>query len=134
MSFTAMGDGVNVASRLESLNKHYGTEILVSAAVEREARDTFRFRRLDRVAVKGKREGMEIFELVGKRETAAPPFVERYEKALDGYFARRFDLALELLADGGDDVASRVLAERCRRFREQPPPADWDGVYVATDK
>ncbi len=63
MSFTAMGDGVNLASRLESLNKQYGTFILVSASVERDARERFHFRRVDRVAVKGKREGVEIFEL-----------------------------------------------------------------------
>jgi adenylate cyclase len=134
MSFTAMGDGVNLASRLESLSKQYGTEILVSAAIEREARDSFRFRRLDRVAVKGKREGLEIFELTGRRDGPAPPFIGRYEKALEAYFARRFDLALELLGSGADDPPSQVLARRCRRFYTEPPPADWDGVYVASDK
>ena len=135
MSFTAMGDGVNVASRLESLNKQYGTEILVSAAVEHEARDSFRFRRLDRVAVKGKRAGMEVFELVGRYDGPSPPYIERYEKALDAYFARHFDLALELLgASADDDPPSRVLAQRCRRFRAEPPGADWDGVCVASDK
>src|ERR1700741_3752390 len=92
MSFTAMGDGVNLASRLESLNKQYGTTILVSAAVEAEARGQFCFRRLDRVAVKGKREGVEIFELVGRRDAAVLDRVpvERYERALDAYMARLF--------------------------------------------
>ncbi|HUE38055.1 MAG TPA: adenylate/guanylate cyclase domain-containing protein, partial [Candidatus Binatia bacterium] len=134
MSYTAMGDGVNLASRLESLNKQYGTQILVSATVEREARDSFHFRRVDRVAVKGKSASIEIFELVGRHEACVPPFIERYEKALDAYFDRRFDLALELLGDSSADGPSRVLAERCRQFRERPPPADWDGVYVATAK
>jgi adenylate cyclase len=136
MSFTAMGDGVNLASRLESLNKQYGTYILVSASVEEQGRDRFHFRRLDRVAVKGKREGVEIFELVGRRDAAAemPPFVARYEQALEAYFASRFDDALAILDGCADDPPSRVLAERCRQFRVERPPADWDGIYVAKEK
>jgi adenylate cyclase len=136
MSFTAMGDGVNLASRLEGLNKQYGTFILVSGSVEREAREHFLFRRVDRVAVKGKREGVEIFELLGRRDTAVPrpEVVVRYERALDAYFARRFDDALAILDGCGDDAPSRVLAERCRRFRAEGPPSDWDGIYVAKEK
>jgi adenylate cyclase len=88
------------------------------------------------VAVKGKREGVEIFELLGRREAAAPrpAFVARYEQALDAYFARRFDDALAILDGCADDAPSRVLAERCRHFRVEGPPADWDGIYVAKDK
>jgi adenylate cyclase len=135
MSFTAMGDGVNLASRLESLNKQYGTRILVSATVEQDAREAFRFRRLDRVAVKGKREGVEIFELLGARlSSGAPPFVGRYEQALEQYFARHFEAALALLQGCDDDSPSRVLAARCRQFLIAPPPPDWDGIYVAREK
>jgi adenylate cyclase len=135
MSFTAMGDGVNLASRLESLNKQYGTRILVSATVEQGAREAFRFRRLDLVAVKGKREGVEIFELIGVRTSScAPPFVSRYEKALEEYFARRFEAALARLGECDDDPPSRVLAERCRQFLVAPPPPDWGGIYVAREK
>jgi adenylate cyclase len=136
MSFTAMGDGVNLASRLEGLNKQYGTRILVSAAVEAEARGAFCFRRLDRVAVKGKREGVEIFELLGARNEVAtlPEPLQRYERALEAYFAKRFDAALALLDGCAGDRPSEVLAARCRRFRDEPPPADWDGVYSAPEK
>jgi adenylate cyclase len=135
MSFTAMGDGVNLASRLESLGKQYGTQILVSAAVECEARGKFLLRRIDRVAVKGKREGVEIFELVCRRDGGAEPaFVARYESALDLYFARRFDAALEVLRGTPDDPPSRVLAARCERWLRDPPPAGWSGVYVADAK
>jgi adenylate cyclase len=136
MSFTAMGDGVNLASRLEGLNKQYGTRILVSAVVEAEARSTFRFRRLDRVAVKGKREGVEIFELLGTRDrvTSPPELVRRYEGALEAYFEKHFDAALALLDGCAGDQPSEVLAARCRRFLAEPPPAGWDGIYAALEK
>jgi adenylate cyclase len=136
MSFTVMGDGVNLASRLEGLNKQYGTRILVSAEVEREARDTFWFRRLDRVAVKGKQQGVEVYELLGRRRDLrdVPPAIERYEQALDAYFGRRFDAALSLLAEAAGDRPSEVLASRCRTLRAAPPPEAWNGVYVATEK
>ncbi len=136
MSFTAMGDGVNLASRLESLGKQYGVSILVSAAVEREARAHFWLRRIDRVAVLGKRAGVEIYELVGRRNaTDAPPtFVARYEAALDAYVRRDFARTLTILDTLADDPPSRVLAARCRAFVADPPPADWDGVYVARTK
>lgn len=136
MSFTAMGDGVNLASRLEGLNKQYGTHVLVSADVEREAREAFVFRRIDRVAVKGRREGIEIHELVGRRAAgeARPPWCEAYEHALDAYFARRFDDAIELLREAPADPPSAALVARCRGYLDEPPPADWDGVFVATSK
>jgi adenylate cyclase len=136
MSFTAMGDGVNLASRLEGLNKQYGTRILVSAAVEADARRSFRFRHLDRVAVKGKHEGGEIFELLGARDTVIGDsgIVERYERALEAYFERRFDAALALLDGCAGDRPSEVLEERCRRFLDDPPPASWDGIYSAREK
>jgi adenylate cyclase len=136
MSFTAMGDGVNLASRLEGLNKQYGTQILVSAAVEAEARGAFRFRRLDRVAVKGKHEGVEIFELLGARDAAGDvsAVMERYERALAAYFERRFDAALHLLDGCAGDRPSEILGARCRRFLEEPPPPAWDGIYAAREK
>jgi adenylate cyclase len=135
-SYTAIGDGVNLAARLEGLNKHYGTTILVSDAIEREARDRFAFRRVDRVAVKGKSLGVEVFELIGERD-ADPARLARarcYERALEAYFARDFDGALAVLADAGDDEPARVLAARCQVLRTAPPPPGWDGTFAATEK
>jgi adenylate cyclase len=135
-SYTAIGDGVNLAARLEGLNKHYGTTILVSDAIEREARDRFAFRRVDRVAVKGKSLGVEVFELIGERDAdpARLATARCYERALEAYFARDFDDALAVLADAGDDGPARVLAARCRVLRTAPPPPGWDGTFAATEK
>jgi adenylate cyclase len=136
MSFTAIGDGVNLAARLEGLNKAYGTLILVSDAVERVARDHFVFRQLDRVAVKGKAVAVDVYELVGTRDLAAErvAVIRAYERALAAYFARDFAAAEAGLAALPDDPPARVLLERCRALRAAPPPADWDGVFVATAK
>jgi adenylate cyclase len=135
MSYTAMGDGVNLAARLESLNKQYGTLMLVSTEVEREARVAFDFRHLDRVAVKGKRLGVEVYELLGPKGAGPrPEAVTRYERALDAYLERRFDEALGLLGEVPLDRPGEVLASRCRRHLAAPPPAGWDGVFVAQEK
>ncbi|HEX2568994.1 MAG TPA: adenylate/guanylate cyclase domain-containing protein [Polyangia bacterium] len=140
LSFTAIGDGVNLASRLEGLNKQYGTWILVSETVRQGAGPGFLFRRLDRVAVKGKTRGVEVHELVGLvgdgESPALVPVIERYEAALEHYFGRRFAEALALLGEPGqeEDAPSRVLGERCRRMLEHPPPEDWNGIFVFHEK
>lgn len=135
-SFTAMGDGVNLAARLEGLAKAYGVSIIVSAAVAHDARDAFRFRRLDVVAVKGKHQPVEIYELLGRRIPGqpSPPHVTAYEAALDAYAARRFAAAVDLLAEHLDDVPSRLLGARCRDLLRQPPGPEWNGVRVFTTK
>ena len=131
LSYTALGDGVNLAARLESLNKQYGTTILVSAAVEQAARGEFAFRRIDRVAVKGKHIAVDVFELLEAPLASIAP----YESALDSYFASRFAEALALLEPlSASDSPSRVLADRCRRLMATPPSADWNGVFVAKEK
>jgi adenylate cyclase len=131
LSYTALGDGVNLAARLEGLNKQYGTTILVSAAVEQAARAEFAFRRIDRVAVKGKHLAVDVFELLEAPVASAAP----YEAALECYFAGRFADALVTLEPlCATDSPSRVLADRCRRLVTTPPPADWDGVFVAKEK
>jgi len=136
LSFTAIGDGVNLAARLEGLNKQYGTTILVSETIERAARDHFAFRRIDRVAVKGKAVAVAVYELLGARDVGPERVAaaRNYERALDAYFARDFAGALAVLADAQVDAPSLVLAERCRLLHEAPPPPDWDGTFVAKAK
>jgi adenylate cyclase len=140
LSYTAMGDGVNLAARLEGLNKLYGTTILASEDLRAQAGDRFVFRLVDRVAVKGKARGVAVYELLGlaaDAEVAANAArLAPYEDALRAAWERRFERALELagpLAAAGDGPAA-VLAARCRAWLAAPPPADWDGTFVATSK
>ncbi len=133
-NYAIVGDPVNTAARLESLNKVYGTEILVGPTTRAAAGDALVFRPVDWVRVKGRRQPAKVYELVG---ATAPPDVAdalaRYEDALDAYRERRFDDAIGLLdavrATLPDDGPSAVLRARCVAFLAQPPPADWDGVH-----
>jgi len=136
MSYTALGDGVNLASRAEGLNKQYGTTILATEAVHEAAKDSFAFRRLDRVAVKGKSKGTLVYELLGPAGLAPEPLaaVRGYEAALDLYFGGEFAAALARFESLPDDPPSRILAERCRLLLAAPPPAAWNGVFIASTK
>ncbi|MFI5184857.1 MAG: adenylate/guanylate cyclase domain-containing protein, partial [Vicinamibacteria bacterium] len=136
LSYTALGDGVNLASRLEGLNKAYGTTILASEAIRAEAEPWFEFRLVDKVAVKGKSQGVKVYELLGAKGRPAEQ-LERtrlYEVAFEAYLHQDFAAALAILDTQKDDGPSLVLAGRCRGFLVSPPPADWNGIYVATSK
>jgi adenylate cyclase len=141
LSYTAMGDGVNLASRLEGLNKVYGTTILASEDLRAQAGDRFAFRLVDRVAVKGRTRGVAVYELLGLADdaevAARAARLQPYEAALRAAWERQFARALELLGplcEDPDDPPSVVLAARCRAWLAAPPPAEWDGTFVATSK
>ncbi len=137
MSYTAIGDGVNLASRLEGLNKQYGTSIIVSESVYQAAGEEFRFRFLDIVAVKGRSQGIRIYELrgLGSEPDSEAEIIHAYEQAIAAYDARDFELALTLLEPQCEqDQPSAVLAARCIAFRIHPPPERWDGVYISDRK
>ena len=140
-SYTVLGDGVNLAARLESLNKAYGTWILASDEVRREAGDGFAWRHLDRTAVSGRVGGTEIYELLGEAGSAEAVLLEArdaYEAALRQYFDRRFEEAARGFAHAAsmrpDDLAAETLRRRSQAYVESPPPEDWDGVFVQTQK
>ena len=141
LNYTCLGDGVNLAARLESLNKLYGTHILVSGAVWAEVGPAFIGRRLDRVAVKGQTRPVDVYELVD--EHAAPDAAladrfARYETAFEAYLGRDFAVAIAgfetLVAGTPDDIAAAQLLARARRFAVAPPPEAWDGVWAMDKK
>ena len=136
-NYTALGDGVNLAARLEPLCKQYGVTVLVSDAIVEAAGGRFVFRRVDRVAVKGKAEAIDVYELLGSVDEVIPnrDYARRYEAAFDAYLARDFAGAVRLLdATKELDAPSAVLHARCEALSAQPPPGDWRGVHVAANK
>ena len=136
LNYTAIGDAVNLASRLEGLNKQYGTAIIASAPVFAATRAEFDFRLLDKVAVKGKTDAIEVYELLGEKGTARAmqQTVAAYEKALTAYMGRKFAEAMNILAAQPNDLPSCVLHARCREFQQTPPPSDWNGAFVSMSK
>ena len=136
LSYTALGDGVNLAARLESLCKQYGVDAIVSAAAAEEAQDEFELRLLDRVAVKGKTAGVLVYELLGAKGEQIPGLeaARAYEVAFQDYSRRDFTSAIARLEQHPSDPPSRALADRCRSLIAQPPPPHWDGVHVAGTK
>lgn len=136
LSYTAIGDSVNLASRLEGLNKQYGTTLLVSDEVYQRAKEKFAFRRLDLVAVKGKSKAIAVFELLGEIEVPGliTEEIARYERALELYVAGEFVSARTLLLQNPNDPPSRVLADRCGELERHPPDAPWAGISFAQSK
>jgi adenylate cyclase len=137
LQYGAMGDTVNTASRLEGLNKLYGTEIIVSAHTAALIGDGFRLRELDRVRVKGRTQTLAIHELVGHRGIVLADAVEEshaiYAEGLALYRERAWSAAAErfraCMQVHPDDGASRLMERRCRIYLEHPPSADWGGAF-----
>jgi adenylate cyclase len=139
--YTVIGDSVNLGARLESLNKEYGTTLIVSGTTLAEAGAGFHSRFLDLVAVKGKSEPVEVFQIMTPREFATPGVSEAigaYAAGMQAYLERdwlgaaaRFQEALRHCPSDGP---SALYLERCELLMDTPPPADWNGVFVMTHK
>lgn len=136
MNYTALGDGVNLAARLEGLNKEYGTTILVSGSVRNDVGESLTFRLIDRVAVKGKSLPVSIYELIDplNLDDRHRARLQRYEAAIALYFARDFAGALALVATAVDDPPSLALSRRCSDYMAEAPPPDWSGVHAFNTK
>lgn len=139
-NYTLLGDNVNLGSRLEGVNKQYGTNIIISQYTYEKAKGAVYARELDAIRVKGKREPVTIYELRGRGEPkeGERAFIEAFHEGLALYKGRRFAEALEcfqkLAAEHPNDPPSRVYIERCVQFIEQPPPEGWDGVFEMKTK
>ena len=139
--YTVIGDTVNLASRLEQANKFYGTRILVSDATRHFAGDSLAFREIDSLRVVGKLEPVKVHELLGLADTlndTTRRAVQDYETGLACYRTQDWDAAetafrTSLSALPGDRPAQAML-ERIAAFRQTPPEAGWDGVWVAAGK
>jgi len=137
--YTVLGDTVNLASRLESLNKFYGTDILLAASTRQGAGEAFPCREVDAVRVKGRNAAVVVHEPLDPAGAVLPAFALLYAEALGLYRGRDFAAALAgfeavQAAREGGDPPSGVMAGRCRKFLEAPPPQDWDGVFVPGGK
>ncbi|MFO7543262.1 MAG: adenylate/guanylate cyclase domain-containing protein [Thiobacillus sp.] len=139
--YTVIGDTVNLASRLEQANKFYGTRILVSEATRDLAGDTLAFREIDSLQVSGKQEPVRVFELMDYTDAlseAGRHLEQTYEAALAHYRNQDWDAAeaafRECLEVVPADRPSQVMLDRITAFRQAPPEAGWDGVWVALSK
>jgi adenylate cyclase len=139
-NYTVMGDTVNLASRLEGINKTYGTRIIVSEFTYAEIKDTFFCREVDWVRVKGKNQPVKIFELVceGQPEAQRAAGLKHFQAAYELYHAMKFQEAIaefeKAVAANPSDETAKIYIERCQEYIAEPPHADWDGVYVMKTK
>lgn len=137
LAYGVLGDHVNLGSRLEGLNREYGTEILAGEGTALAAGAAFLFREVDLVRVKGKHQAVRVHELVGRAGDALPEgrraALAAYAEGLAAYRAARFDEALARFEDAlrawPEDGPSRTMAERCRAFLSAPPGEGWDGAF-----
>jgi adenylate cyclase len=139
-AYTVMGDAVNLGSRLESLTKEYGVGILVSENVVKTAQG-FVYREVDKVVVKGRQEGVSIFEPIGPvgqvGETTLTE-IDRFHKVLEYYRKQRWDDAEQVLknlsAASPDTKLYRLYLKRIDHFRNNSPGPAWNGLWVFTTK
>ncbi len=140
--YTVIGDNVNLASRLEGANKQYGSRIMISESTYQFVSSDVIVRELDSLVVKGKTKPVRVFELLCLAKDPLPPhgarFLETYNKSLDMYKNCEWDKAIASFQLGlkwlGEDYASKMYIERCKFYKNNPPPDDWDGAFILKTK
>jgi adenylate cyclase len=141
-AYSVLGDHVNLGSRLEGLNKAYGTQILIGENTAQMVEKSFLLREIDTVQVVGREQAVRIYELLA---SAGRPLLPEQEEAfrfyaggLEAYRERRWGEALKLFEESlallPDDGPSRTMANRCQTYQQAPPPEEWGGVFEATHK
>jgi adenylate cyclase len=140
LNYTVIGDAVNIASRLESTNKVYGSTIIIGPETRRLAGERVVVRELDRLAVYGRAGGLQIYELLGMADEAGgvPDWVQAYEAGLASWRAGEFAAAITAFETAkhvrNGDAASAAMIERCKQQIENPAGDDWDGTTIARTK
>ncbi len=152
MNYTMIGDSVNLAARLEEAAKQYGIYIQISGQTLDELNnpDEFIYRKIDKIRVVGKSEPVETYEIITLNldvDSKITELVDKFNQGLTFYEAKQWDRAIEIFEETiqleqyrfSDQVItktspSEVYIERCLEFKENPPPEDWDGVYILTKK
>ncbi|HWF45512.1 MAG TPA: GAF domain-containing protein [Bryobacteraceae bacterium] len=142
MDFTVIGDGVNLASRLEGACKEYGTRILISENTCSKLRGIYSIREVDRVIVKGKTEPAAVYEVLDYHTPATFPNLREcldcYRSGLSYYRKRDWDRALsafrEALSLNPNDRLLKIYLDRCTQMKTDPPGPDWNGVWVMKTK
>ena len=141
MDYTMIGDGVNLAARLESACKQYAARILISENTYVKLKGTFRAREIDRVVVKGKTEAVVVYEVLDyHNEETFPNVMEvlnHFKDGIEKYRGGKWDPATkafkEALKLNPKDFASKMYIDRCAQLKADPPK-NWDGVWVMTSK
>lgn len=140
--YTVMGDNVNLASRLEGANKEYGTYIMISEWTQAFVENDVVTRELDLIRVKGKLKPVKVFEVMARKTTGLSTtwrkMLDAYNQGIAAYRQQRWDEAIvyfkAALNARPDDGPAAVYLERCEEYKKNPPPEDWDGVFVMTTK
>ena len=138
--YTVMGDNVNLASRLESVNKIYSTNILIGENTYQFIKDDFITRELDSIKVKGKSITTNIYELISTKDelkSEINSLIDKFSMALALYRIQKFEEAIFIFSECYNiysDRASEVFIERCKYFIENKPDENWDGVFILKNK
>ncbi len=140
--YTVIGDNVNLASRLEGVNKEYGSTIIISESTYDYVKDILFVRELDFILVKGKSKPVRIYELIAPKSETVPDkrlkLIKFFEEGLEKYRQRDFEKAKELFENAieldANDGPSSVYLKRCIEFQAAPPPAGWNGTFIMTHK
>jgi adenylate cyclase len=142
MDFTVIGDGVNVASRLEGVCKKFGTTVLINEGTYHQLRSGYRIREFDKVLLKGKSNPVAVYEVLDFHDERSFPnmdeTLERFRDGLDAYrnqdFLRGATAFEQALACNPQDAVSRLYLDRCRHLASMSPAGNWDGVWVMSAK
>jgi adenylate cyclase len=142
MDYTVIGDGVNLAARIESACKQYGAHILISEFTYKAVKATYRTRQVDYVIVKGKTEPVGVYEVLDFHDDESyPDLVDALGLFNDGYRSwnqGKWDQAIKLFQSvkkiNENDLAAQLYIDRCNHMKKNPPRGEWDGVWVMTTK